>query len=100
MQTVFPTGTTIYQPDKCFNGLTIYPSAKKDVGAVLIDMNGNELRNWPQFNNYMVNLLPNGSVLGGQTGRVNEKYDHMLGADDLIQENWDGEKEWLSLIHI
>ncbi len=94
MQTVFPTGTTIYQPDKCFNGLTIYPSAKKDVGAVLIDMNGHELRNWPQFNNYMVNLLPNGSVLGGQTGRVNEKYDHMLGADDLVQESWDGEQEW------
>lgn len=34
MQTVFPTGTTIYKPEKCFNGLTIYPSKKEGVGAV------------------------------------------------------------------
>ena len=34
---VFPTGTTIYDKDKCWNGYTIFPSAK---GALLIDMNG------------------------------------------------------------
>ena len=67
---------------------------EEGIGAVLIDMNGTELRNWPQFNNYMVNLLPNGSVIGGQTGRVNNTYDHVLGADDLVQESWDGRREW------
>ena len=39
---VFPTGVTIYNPEKCFNGYTIMPVKK--VGAVLIDMNGTDIR--------------------------------------------------------
>ena len=46
--TVFPTGTTIYKPDKCWNGYTVYPT-KTETGAVLIDMNGNVVKSWPQF---------------------------------------------------
>ena len=94
MQTVFPTGTTIYKPEKCFNGFTLYPSKKEGVGAVLIDMNGNALRTWPKFNNFMVNMLPGGHILGGQTGRIMEAYDHNFGADDVVQEAWDGTVEW------
>jgi hypothetical protein len=94
MQSVFPTGTTTYKPEKCFNGFTIYPSKKKGVGAVLIDMNGNSLRTWPKFSNFMVNILPGGHILGGQTGRIHDSYDHLNGADDLVQEDWDGEVEW------
>ena len=94
MYTVFPTGTTIYQPEKCFNGYTLYPSKAPGVGAVLIDMNGNVVRNWPKFDGYMINLLPGGRILGGQTGRVTSAYDHAIGADDVIQEDWDGNIEW------
>ncbi|MCG8545684.1 MAG: arylsulfotransferase family protein [Alphaproteobacteria bacterium] len=94
MQTVFPTGTTIYKPEKCFNGFTLYPSKKEGVGAVLIDMNGNALRTWPKFNNFMVNMLPGGHILGGQTGRIMDAYDHNFGADDVVQEAWDGTVEW------
>ena len=94
MFTVFPTGTTIYKPEKCFNGYTIYPSMKDGVGALLIDMNGNEVRRWPKFDSFMVNLLPGGRILGGQTGRVTNAYNHTYGADDVIQEDWDGHEEW------
>ena len=94
MQTVFPTGTTIYKPEKCLNGFTLYPSKKEGVGAVLIDMNGNALRTWPKFNSFMVNLLPGGRILGGQAGRVTDAYDHITGADDVVQEAWDGTVEW------
>jgi hypothetical protein len=62
--TVFPTGTTIYEPDKCWNGYTVYPS-KTDTGAVLIDMNGNVVKSWSQFQGYPILLLPEGHVLGG-----------------------------------
>ena len=41
---VFPTGTTIYDPEKCWNGYTLMPIKK--VGAVLIDMNGNVVKVW------------------------------------------------------
>ena len=40
MQTVFPTGTTIYKPDQCFNGYTLLRD-ENGVAALLIDMNGN-----------------------------------------------------------
>ena len=35
---VYPTGTTIFEPDKCWSGYTVFPAS--DVGATLIDMNG------------------------------------------------------------
>ena len=40
---IFPTGTTVYDKEKAFNGYTVFPSAK---GALLIDMNGREVQLW------------------------------------------------------
>ena len=42
--TIFPTGVTIYNPEKCWSGYTILQAAER--GALLIDMNGNEVRMW------------------------------------------------------
>lgn len=94
MQSVYPTGTTIYKPEKCFNGYTLYPSGKDGVGAVLVDMNGNVVKHWPKYDGFMINMLPGGTILGGQTGRVTKHYDHITGADDVVQEDWDGNVEW------
>jgi hypothetical protein len=94
MFTVYPTGTTLYDPEKCFNGYTLYPSMKEGVGAILIDMNGNEVKRWSHINGFMVNLLPDGRILGGASGRVTRAYDHVCGADDVVQEDWDGRVEW------
>ena len=43
IQVFFPTGTTVYDKEKAFNGYTVFPSAK---GALLIDMNGREVQLW------------------------------------------------------
>ncbi|MFT5450350.1 MAG: hypothetical protein ACI9DC_005556 [Gammaproteobacteria bacterium] len=94
MFTVYPTGTTIYKPEKCFNGYTLFPSMKHGVGAVLVDMNGKVVKTWPHIDSFMVNLLPEGRILGGRTGRVTSVYDHTYGADDVVQEDWDGNVEW------
>ncbi|MBW1916245.1 MAG: thioredoxin, partial [Deltaproteobacteria bacterium] len=40
---IYPTGTTIYKPEKCWNGYTMLMS---NPGALLIDMNGNEVKKW------------------------------------------------------
>lgn len=37
MRTVYPVGTTLYKPDKCFSGYTIL---WRKAGVKLIDMNG------------------------------------------------------------
>ncbi|MEM7407868.1 MAG: thioredoxin [Pseudomonadota bacterium] len=91
---MFPTGTTIYKPEQCYNGYTLMPSHTDGIGAMLIDMNGNVVRNWPKFDGFMVNLLPGGTILGGQSGRVTPYYNHTWGADDVVQETWNGEEEW------
>ena len=41
---VFPHGTTIYNPEKCWNGYTIVPLIND--GVLLFDINGNEVRRW------------------------------------------------------
>ena len=47
MYTGFPTGTTICNPEKCYDGYTLYLSKTLGVGAVLVDMNGEVVRTWP-----------------------------------------------------
>ena len=42
---IYPTGVTIYNKEKAYSGYTIFPSAK---GALLIDMNGNEVKLWSE----------------------------------------------------
>ena len=91
--TVFPTGTTIYKPDECWNGYTLYPTKTK-TGAVLIDMNGNVVKSWSQFQGYPLVFLPDGDIMGGQVGRVTKEYHHELGSDDVVQEDWDGNVLW------
>ena len=40
--TVYPTGVTIFNPEKAWNGYTILPAPDK--GALLIGMTGHEIR--------------------------------------------------------
>ena len=44
--TVFPHGTTIYKPEKCWNGYTVFGTEVEAEGTVLIDMNGNVVKQW------------------------------------------------------
>jgi len=87
---VYPTGTTIYKPDKCWNGYTIFPAAI-DAGAVLIDMNGNVVKHWKNVlgEPVPVKLLPGGYVVGS-TGRV----PGHQGWVDLVQVDWNGNIVW------
>ena len=89
--TVFPTGTTIYKPDKAWNGYTIFPA--KGIGPVLIDMNGNVVKQWvdPSYAS-MSKLLPGGYVMRPIGGRARVK-DHP-NANDLVQLDWDGNIVW------
>ena len=63
MHTVFPTGTTVYNPEKCFNGYTLYPSKTTGLGAVLLDMNRDVVRTRPNFKSIIIKLQPAGTNL-------------------------------------
>ena len=87
---VYPTGTTIYDPEKCWNGYTIFQA--KEVGALIIDMNGNEVKLWKGLHGMPNKLLPGGFVLGN-TGERNTAFgmqDHL----DLVQVDWEGNIVW------
>lgn len=88
--TIYPTGATIYNPEKSWSGYTIFQA--KSLGALLIDMNGREVKLWKGLHGFPNKILPGGYILGN-TGERNRKYGYqdML---DLVQVDWDGNIVW------
>jgi hypothetical protein len=89
--TVYPTGTTIYQPDKTWNGYTVFSTAGEH-GSVLIDMNGNEVRRWSEIGagaGGPARILPGGYVVAGYGERT--PYQESIA---LMQLDWEGNEVW------
>ncbi len=87
---VYPTGVTIYDPEKCFNGYTLFNAP--EVGTVLIDMNGGEVKIWDKLRGFP-NKLMNGGYVFGHSGERDEKFGYQDDLD-LIQVDWDGNIIW------
>jgi hypothetical protein len=87
---VYPTGATVYNPEKCFSGYTIFQA--KEVGALLIDMNGTEVQLWKNLHGFPNKLFPGGYVFGHLAER-NNKYG-MQDQTDLVQVDWEGNVVW------
>jgi hypothetical protein len=70
-QTVYPTGTTIYDPARAWNGYTVLsPLATQAV--LVIDMNGNVVKRWDGFNNSAggpARVFPGGFVMSANGAR-------------------------------
>ncbi|MEX1299248.1 MAG: aryl-sulfate sulfotransferase [Desulfotignum sp.] len=88
--TIYPTGATVYNPEKAFNGYTLFQA--KELGALLIDMNGGEVKLWQGLHGFPNKLLSGGYVIG-HTGERNTRYS-MQDYRDLIQVDWDGNIAW------
>src|SRR6188508_617248 len=70
-QTVYPTGTTIYDPDKSWNGFTVL-SPLGTPAVLVIDMNGTVVKRWDDFNNSAggpARVLPGGFVTAANGAR-------------------------------
>ncbi|MBW2066309.1 MAG: aryl-sulfate sulfotransferase [Deltaproteobacteria bacterium] len=88
--TVYPTGTTIYDPDRCWNGYTIFQA--KETGAALIDMNGAVVQLWKGLHGFPNTILPGGYVMGSTGERAVEfAYQDQR---DLVQLDWEGNIVW------
>jgi hypothetical protein len=89
--TVFPTGTTIYDPDKTWNGYTVF-SILATPAAVVIDMNGQVVKQWDGFNvsaGGPARILPGGIVIS--TSGANPPHQESL---EIIQQDFDGNEMW------
>ena len=89
--TVFPTGTTIYEPAKAWSGFTVL--ATLDTPAVLvIDMNGRTVKRWDGLNvsaGGPARILP-GGVLVAPTGAFPGHQE----ATALVATGFDGRELW------
>jgi hypothetical protein len=88
--TIYPTGTTVYNPEKCWNGYTIFQA--KETGACLIDMNGNVGNLWKGLHGFPNTILPGGYVMGS-TGERPIEFGYQ-DQRDLVQVDWDGKIVW------
>lgn len=93
--TVYPTGTTIYDPEKCWSGYTVFQTAMHGgakSAAALIDMNGNIVNIWRHLDGFPNKILPGGYIMGSTGMRdIRYGYQDML---DLVQVDWDGNIVW------
>jgi hypothetical protein len=88
--TVYPTGATLYDPERCWNGYTVFQA--KEVGALLIDMNGGEVQLWKMLHGMPNRILPGGYIIGS-TGERSTAFGSQDGID-LVQADWDGNIVW------
>lgn len=88
--TVFPTGTTIYDPEKCQSGYTLFSGEMK--GAILVDMNGEIVRHWKEFQGFPNKMIKGGHLFGSLGTRdTDAAYQDF---EDVTEVDWDGNVEW------
>ena len=87
---VYPTGATLYDPPRAWSGYTLFQATEH--GAVLVDMNGRVVREWPELHGFPNKILPGGAILG-HSGERDPRYG-MQDMLDLIQVDWEGNVTW------
>jgi hypothetical protein len=84
---VYPTGVTIYDPARTWNGYTVL-SPLATPAVIVIDMNGNVVKRWDDYNNSAggpARVLPGGGVIAASGARP--PYQESL---ELVQRSFDG----------
>ena len=88
---VYPTGTTIYEPARAWSGYTVL-SLLQTRAVVVIDMNGNVVKRWEGFNNSAggpARVLPGGVVVAAQG--AHPPHQESL---ELVQQDFAGNVQW------
>lgn len=85
----YPTGTTIYLKQKCYNGYNIV-STMKD-GIIIFDMNGNEIRRY-KMNAMPAKLLKDGHIIG--TSKFRDSNHGLQDGMDIMEIDYDGNTIW------
>jgi hypothetical protein len=90
-QSVYPTGTTIYDPARAWSGYTVL-SPLQTQAVVVIDMNGSVVKRWDGFNNSAggpARVLPGGHVIAASGARPPHQE-----SIELIHRDFDGNVVW------
>src|SRR5262245_9750366 len=90
-QSVYPTGTTTYDPARAWNGYTVL-SPLNTQAAIVIDMNGNVVKQWDGYVNSAggpARIFPNGVVMAANG--TNQPHQESV---ELIQRDFEGHVLW------
>ena len=90
-QSVYPTGTTIYKPERTWNGYTVL-SPLGTQAVLVIDMNGNIVKRWDGYVNSAggpARVFPDGVVMAASGTRP--PHQESL---EIIQRDFEGNVIW------
>ena len=88
---VFPTGTTIYYPEKCYNSLILYDG--RNGRSFLIDMGGNLVHSWP-YTGFPVEMI-DPKINNGLRGHILcQKESEVYSCETLLIVDWDANIVW------
>lgn len=94
------TGVTVHKPEKCYEGYTLMssfgahenpPGSGIFHGAILIDMDGDLVNEWP-ITGFPAKMLPDGHVMGYHAMRA-DCTGHQE-TDSLVVLDWYGNEVW------
>ena len=89
---VYPTGTTIYDPGQAWNGFTVL-SPLGTPAVIVVDMNGRVVKRWAGFDLVSggpARVLPGGTVVAPQGDAMPQH----LEATALVAEDFAGKELW------
>ncbi|AOA57040.1 aryl-sulfate sulfotransferase [Acinetobacter larvae] len=98
---VYPTGVTIYQPEKAWKHYTVFSAA--DQKSYLIDMNGQVVKQWPYkgFPTEVINPAVNKGALGHIFVQLKERpdkdphaYGNGVNNHSVAELDWQGKVLW------
>lgn len=92
---VFPTGTTIYNPEKCWNGWTVLSNVafgehRQHRGVPLYSMNGEKVHVWKDVIGFPPLVMPGGKLLAARS----KKPYPMLGGDRIVELDFNSNEIW------
>src|ERR1051326_2240924 len=90
-QSVYPTGTTVYDTTRAWNGYTVL-SPLGTQAVIVIDMNGNVVKQWDGYNNSAggpARIFPDGVVMAANG--TNPPHQE---SQELIQRDFEGHVIW------
>lgn len=88
---IFPTGTTIYHPDRCYNSYIQYDG--RNGRSYLIDMNGNRVHAW-SYTGFPCELIDPDINNGLRGHLICQKEPEIYSCETLLIADWDSNIVW------
>lgn len=88
---VYPTGVTIYDPEKAYNCYVLFDG--RDDRGHLIDMNGNVVKSYP-YSGWPIEMIDPAEHDGKKGHVLGQKEPDAFNNENVIEMDWDGNIVW------